>query len=49
MFKELMKWNNGKTTGKVLATLLVITLTSANFVMLRKLYRRSVFVICNRN
>lgn len=49
MFKELMKWNNGKTTGKVLATLLVITLTFANFAMLRSKYRRNISITCSRS
>lgn len=48
MFNNLMNLNNGKTTGKVLATLLVMTLTFANFAMLRNKYRRNVFITCSR-
>lgn len=34
MFSKIEKWNRGRTTTKILATLLVITLTFANFALL---------------
>lgn len=48
MFNNLKKLNDGKVKVKVLATLLVITLTFTNFALLRFIYGRSTNVVCGR-
>ncbi len=44
MFNNLIKWSSGRTTTKVLATLLVITLTFANFALLGSFMFESIAI-----
>ena len=44
MFNNLIKLSNGRTTSKILATLLVITLTFANFAMLGTFMLESIAI-----
>lgn len=48
MFNNLKKLCTGRTNVKVLATLLVLTLTFANFALLRFIHGRGINIVCNR-
>ena len=48
MFKNLKKSSDGKISTKILATLLVLTLTLSNFVLLRFIFRKRFNFICSR-
>ncbi|MDO5555886.1 MAG: hypothetical protein Q4G09_04410 [Clostridia bacterium] len=49
MFKNLKQLNAGKVKIKVIATLLVMTLTFTNFALLRFTARKIYGFICSRN
>lgn len=46
MFDNLRKFNTGRIRVKVLAMLLVLTLTFTNFALLRFIHGRSVSIRC---
>lgn len=48
MFKNPKKLNDGKISTKVLATLLVLTLTFSNFALLRLIFGKWFNFICSK-
>lgn len=49
MFSNLKNLNAGKIKLKVMAILLVVTLTFGNFALLRFLHGKNINIICSRN